>query len=155
VTEPLLEPDDERRVAVALFNETWSLLRLPERTAEEDDAMIHAAHASAHHWRQVGETKNFARSEWQCSRVYAVLGRAEPALHHARRCLAWCERGLVEDWDTPGAHEALARAHAVAGDWDAAERHERLAREGAAAVADAGDRDVLLDDLGTLPRRPA
>lgn len=149
-----LEPADERALAVALFNETWSLLERPERTSEEDDLIVHAAHASAHHWRRVGEPKHFARSEWQCSRVYAVLGRAEPALHHARRCFAWCDHGPVEDWDTPFAHEALARAHAVAGEWEEAEQHEQLARDGAASIAEAEDRELLLADLATLPRRP-
>ena len=47
--------------------------------------MIHAAHASRYHWSQVGEPVNVAHGEWQCSHVYAALGRAEPALHHARR----------------------------------------------------------------------
>jgi hypothetical protein len=29
-----------------------------------------------------------ARGEWQISRVYTVVGLAEPALRHAQRCLA-------------------------------------------------------------------
>jgi hypothetical protein len=69
-----------------------------------------------------GTIANRARSEWQCSRVYAVLGRSEPALHHARRCLELCESAPDEmaDFDLPFALEAMARAHAVAGDEDAA-----------------------------------
>ncbi len=56
--------------------------------------------------------------EWLCSRVYAVLGRGEPALWHARRALAILEIGGegIEDWDRPAVYEALARACAVAGD---------------------------------------
>ena len=42
--------------------------------------MLHAAHASRFHWGEVGEPVNFARGEWQISRVYAVLGRPEPAI---------------------------------------------------------------------------
>jgi hypothetical protein len=148
-----LDPGTQKHLAAALFNETWTLLDRADRAEDDDDLLVHAAHASAYHWRRVGQPKQFARSEWQCSRVYAQLGRPEPALQHARRCLAWCERGPVEDWDTPFAHEALARAHAVAGAWDEAERHERLAREGAAGIADDEDRELLLADLATLPRR--
>jgi hypothetical protein len=47
--------------------------------------MLHMAHASRFHWEQVGTPANLARGEWLCSRVYAVLRRPEPCLHHAAR----------------------------------------------------------------------
>jgi hypothetical protein len=101
---------------------------------------------------QVGTPANRARSEWQLSRVYVGLGRAEPALHHARRCLEICESNpdAMEDWDLPYAHEALARAHALAGEADEAGRHAATARELAGAVAGAKDREHLEEDLATL-----
>lgn len=147
----MTESVDHRRLGVDLFNHVWTLMETENRTPQQDDEMIHAAHASAHHWRQVGEAKHFARSEWQCSRVYVVLGRGEPALHHARRCLAWCEVGEVEDWDLPYAYEALARASVAAGNEDDARRYAANARELAAGVADPGDREHLEEDLHTLP----
>ena len=141
---------DHRQLGVDLFNFVWTLLEKADRTPDEDDLMAHAAHASAYHWRQVGEPKHYARSEWQCSRVYAMLGRPESALHHARRCLEWCERGEVEDWDTPYAHEALARAHELAGDKVAAARHLALARDLAERIGDPEDRGLLDRDLSTI-----
>jgi hypothetical protein len=128
-------------------------MELPERTSEQDDELIDTAHASAYHWLQVGTPANRARSQWQLSRVYVVLGRPEPALHHARRCLAWCESHpeALEDWDLAYAHEALARAHALAGDAEEARRHAARARELAAGVAGAKDREHLDTDLATLP----
>jgi hypothetical protein len=142
---------DERRLAVALFNHVWTLLELPERTREQDDELVHAAHASRHHWAAVGTARNLARGEWQVSRVYAVLGRAEPALYHGRRCLELLEAsGDGEDWDVPFAHEALARAYFLAGDGAAAQQHLGLARELGAAIADAGDRDHLERELADL-----
>ncbi|MBA3365282.1 MAG: hypothetical protein H0U03_05785 [Actinobacteria bacterium] len=113
--------------------------------------MLHAAHASRFHWGEVGAPVNLARGEWQVSRVYATLGRAEPALHHARRCLELCEASEVEEWDLPYAYEAIARAEGVAGKRTEAERYERLAREAAERVTDADDREHLLGDLATLP----
>src|SRR5204862_6157437 len=80
---PELEGATRRALAVGLFNHVWTLLETPDRTVEQDDEMIHAAHASRYHWGEVGEKVNLARGEWQCSRVYAVLGRADPALHQA------------------------------------------------------------------------
>ena len=141
-----------RKYAVDLFNFTWELLEKPDRTVEEDDSMLHAAHASRYHWGMVGEAVNLARGEWQLSRVYVTLGRAEPALHHARRCLAYCESNpdALQDWDLPYAHEALARSHALAGEADEAGRHAAAARELTARVADAEDREHLEADLATL-----
>ena len=113
-----MTPEERRRLAADLFNRAWALLDLPERTADQDDELIHTAHASRHHWAEVGTAANLARGEWQVSRVYATLGRAEPAIYHANRCLAYCEGSPdeLEDWDLPFAYEALARAHGVAGD---------------------------------------
>lgn len=144
--------EERRQLAVDLFNHAWTLLRLPERTPEQDDELIHAAHASRHHWGEVGTAANLARGEWQVSRVYATLGRAEPALHHARRCLAYCETSPdeLEDWDLPFAYEALARAHLVAGDEDEGARCEARARELGERIADPEDREQLEKDLGTL-----
>jgi hypothetical protein len=139
-----------RRLGVDLFNFVWELIEKADRTQDEDDLMVHAAHASAYHWRQVGEVKNFARSEWQCSRVYAVLGRAEPALFHARGCLEWCGRGEVDDFDLPFAHEALARAHAVAGDREESARNVALAREAGGVIAEADDREHFERELSTV-----
>jgi hypothetical protein len=144
-----------RRLGVDLFNYTWTFLDKADRTPEEDDAMIHASYASRYHWSKASdEAKHQARGEWQLSRVFAVLGRAEPALYHARRCVEWCGRGEVEDWDTPFAYEALARAHGVAGDWDEAEGCEAKARELGGQIAEADDRELLESDLATLPKRP-
>ena len=127
-------------------------MRLPERTPEQDDELIHAAHASRYHWGEVGTAANLARGEWQLSRVYATLGRAEPALHHARRCLAYCEGSpdALEDWDLPYAYEALARAHLVAGETEDAAAAEARARELTAGISDPEDREHLEEDLATL-----
>jgi hypothetical protein len=144
---------DHRQLAVDLFNHVWTLLGKQERTPEEDDEMIHAAHASRHHWGEVGTTANLARGEWQVSRVYAALGRAEPALYHASRCLAYCEAkpDELEDWDLPYAYEALSRAHSVAGNTEEARRFAARARELGARVAGEEDREHLEADLATLP----
>jgi DNA-binding transcriptional MerR regulator len=145
-----LDPDDERRLAAALFNRTWDLLLKPERSIADDDEMIHAAHASRHHWGVVGKPVNFARGEWQCSRVYAVLGRAEPALHHASRCLSLTTENDLGPFDVGAANEAMARAYRVAGDPDRVAMHVAAADQAAALITDAEDRKILEDDLADL-----
>jgi tetratricopeptide (TPR) repeat protein len=140
----------DRELGVELFNKAWALMRSPER---DEDELLHCAHASAYHWFHAGTAANRARSEWQCSRVYAVLGRPEPALHHAQRCLELCESAPdeMEEFDLPFAYEAMARANAVAGNADAA--REWLARALAAGekIGDEDDRVLLESDLATIP----
>jgi hypothetical protein len=144
--------DRERSLGIELFNKAWALMEKPDRSPEADDELLHCAHASAYHWLQVGTAANRARSEWQCSRVYAVLDRAEPALHHARRCLELCESAPdeIEEFDLPFAFEALARAHAVAGDETQAREWLDRARAASEKIADEDDRVLLEADLANI-----
>jgi DNA-binding transcriptional MerR regulator len=145
-----LDRDARRQLAADLFNHAWILMERPERTAAEDDELLHCAHASRFHWGEVGEPAHRARGEWQCSRVYTVLGRSEPALWHARRCLAICEEHGIGDWDVAFAHEAIARALEVAGDREGAAAEVTLARRLADGIAEDEDRELLLSDLATI-----
>jgi DNA-binding transcriptional MerR regulator len=153
-TQPdVLDADTHRRTAVHLFNHVWRLLEAEERTPEQDDEMIHAAHASRWHWAQTGASdlaQRLAVGEWQCSRVYAVLGRGEPALFHARRCVAIADAGGLEQWAVASAYEAMARASRVAGDRAAFEQWRARAEEAVAAIEEAEDREVVEGDLATL-----
>lgn len=145
-----LDPDDQRRLAGALFNRTWELMEKPDRTVAEDDEMVHTAHASRYHWGVVGTPMNHARGEWQCSRVYTVLGRAEPALYHANRCLTLAVDNDLGPFDVGCGHEAMARASRVAGDLKAVAQHVALGDAQAEKVTDAEDRKILIDDLDDL-----
>ena len=149
-TPATLDAADRRQLAVDLFNYVWTLLEKTDRTPMQDDEMLHAAHASRYHWGEVGEPVNFSRGEWQCSRVYAVLGRSEPALWHARRCLAICEEHGIGDFDIAFAWEAIARGSAVAGDRAAADAALARARELADGIAEDEDRELLESDLATI-----
>lgn len=113
--------------------------------------MLHAAHSSRYHWGEVGTAVNLARGEWQVSRVYSVLGRAEPALFHARRCLEICEENGIGDFDLAFAYEALARASAVAGAVADRERYLGLAREAGARIGETDDCEHFFRDLETVP----
>jgi hypothetical protein len=55
--ESITEQETHKKFAVDLFNLTWDLLDKPERSADEDDKMIHAAHASRFHWGEVGRSR--------------------------------------------------------------------------------------------------
>ena len=144
------ERAERRRLASGFFNRVWELLERPERTREQDDEMLHGAHASRALWAGIGSAANLVRGEWQCSRVYAVLGRAEPALWHARRCLELAEAaeaGTLADFDLPFAYEGLARANALAGDREQALSWLELGAGAALRIAEADDRELVATDL--------
>jgi hypothetical protein len=147
-----LDPESRTQAAKELFNYNWTLLEKPDRTANDDDMMVGAAHASRLFWDEVGTAVHRVRGEWLISRVYATLGRAEPSLHHARRCLGLCEIDGIGGFDLAFAYEATARAQAVAGNAGESARYEEQARASAASISDKEDRDLLLADLDTLPR---
>jgi hypothetical protein len=146
-----LEPETQKRLGIELFNYTWTLLEKEDRTERESDRMVDAAHASRFFWEGVGQPVNHARGEWQISRVYATLGRAEPALHHACRCLEICEQNRIGAFDLAYAYEALARASGIAGKAEMASHYTKLADEAAHQIANEQDRELVLSDLARIP----
>jgi hypothetical protein len=73
---------------------------------------------------------------------------------HRSRGTELCEDNGIGDWDLAFAHEALARASAVAGDRAAAEAALARARAAAEDIADPEDRELLDADLRTIPGMP-
>lgn len=150
--EALLDAEAHRALGINLFNHVWTLLDKPQRTTDDDFEMIHAAHASLWHWSRpgVGQPVNRVRGEWQISRAYAAARRPEPAMTHARRCLALCEAHGITNFDLAFAHEAIARAAALAGDAPQRDDHLQRARTCAETIADPEDRAHLLAQLETI-----
>jgi hypothetical protein len=143
------DPEVHRTFGVSLNLAVWGELERADRTPDDDQRMVDAAHASLWHWSRVGTDTNLARGEWLCAHVYTVLGRSEPALHHARRCLAVTEAAGLADFDLGYAYECMARALALHGD-----RHEAEAWRAKAqgvAIADPADREIFEADLAAGP----
>ena len=51
---------DHRRLGVDLFNEVWRLME----TREDDDRMLHAAHAMRYHWGEAPEVHAGESRPW-------------------------------------------------------------------------------------------
>ena len=158
VGERIIEERDLHRwFGVQLNNGIWDKIEDdtigPDTPATERDLLLYSAYAAAYHWMNAGTEANHARGEHLISRMAARLGDGDVALRHARRCLEVIEanRGVMEDWDEPFAHEAMARAYAATGRMAAAQRHLDLAMKQTAAVADAGGREVLEGELARGP----
>lgn len=137
-------------LAKKLFNHTWDLIDKKDRTQEETDEMIHSAHASRFHWGKVGNPLHFERGEWQISRVYSILRRAEPALYHAKRCLEICNSNNIGDFDIAFAYEAMARAYSIAGDIKEKDKYLDLARSVCDQIKEQEDKQYFLSELNTV-----
>ena len=146
-----LDPQTQHALAGALFNRVWELLEKADRSSDDDQELVNAAHASRYHWTGIGGAKEKAIGDWQISRVYSVLGRGEPSVHHARLCLASATQVEGEEWLLASAYEGLARAYAVAGDTHAASEWKAKALARLEEVADADDREIVQGDIDTLP----
>jgi hypothetical protein len=146
-----------RRLGAELFNRVWDLLAVEQRTPDQEVELIHAVHASAYHWTQVGEGPRLARAEWQCSWVYSELERPEPALFHAHRCEAVCRQYAdeLEDFDLPAMHEAFARAQLVAGNREEALHRLQLANDLCAKIADPEDREIIQAQIDSIAHAAA
>jgi tetratricopeptide (TPR) repeat protein len=106
--------------------------------------------ASLWHWTQRPDCSptNLSVGYWQAARVYALVGEAANARKYAQRCLD------ITPADDPFclgyAHEATARAEALAGNQELANEHLAKATQFATNVTKAEDRKLLEADLTTL-----
>lgn len=127
----------------------WELLQKTDRTAEETEEMIHAAHASLYHWLHVGTAVHQQRGEWLIAHIYTVLEDSQKALHYARRCLKVTEANMEQmaDFDLAFAYEGIARAHALAGNLGEAKSYHEKARAAGEAIAGEEDKQIFLGDF--------
>jgi tetratricopeptide (TPR) repeat protein len=132
------------------FNSAWELIDKPERTPEENEQMIQRTMASLWHWTQREDCTNQKLSigYWQAARVYALAGEPDNARKYARLCLD------ITPADDPFclayAHEALARAEALAGNAELANIHLETATQITPKITKPEDRKLLEADLKSL-----
>ena len=93
---------------------------------------------------------NFERSDWQLSRVYALLERPDASMYHAQRCLEICQSEGIGDFDLAFAHEAMTRAHAIGGQRDDAMQYHVKAMEAGGMIKKKDDRDYFFAELESV-----
>ena len=143
-------PDLYARMAKELFNQTWDLLDRTNRTPEEDLRMLGSALGSWAMWRRAGEPKNHAISDWQVSRVFAVLEEPGWAHRYAVAGLDLCREHNLGPFLQGYAWESVARAAHLSGDHESAAEAVAAARVAADLVEDPDDRQLMIDDLEDL-----
>jgi hypothetical protein len=142
-------PQAQLYFAADFHGKTWELLDKQKRTEDENERMLGCAYASLAHWRAAGTVVRHQRGEWMLARVYAVLGEAQPALHHAHLCidLLNAHKSEMEDFDFAFAYEAVARAFAIAGDRPQAEKFIEKAQTAGKAIVEKEDRDIFFTEF--------
>jgi hypothetical protein len=126
-------PRAQRWFAVECNNAAWDLLEKSSRTADETDRMLHAAHASVHHWLAAGNDLNRLRGMVLLANVYASAELAEGAIRFARQALSLSNAAgeTQSAFDRATALAAATRAYSVSGDRARANEFFALAQQAA------------------------
>jgi hypothetical protein len=134
----------QRWFAVECNNAAWELLENASRTAEETERMLHAAHASVHHWLAAGNELNRLRGMVLLANVYAGAGLPEGARLYADRALVLsAAAGETQTaFDRATTLAAVSRAYSNSGDRARAKEFLDLAQL-AAAKLDTDEQPVF------------
>jgi hypothetical protein len=134
------------------FNKAWEYIDKPERTADDDNAILQLSLSSLWHWTQREDctSTNLSIGYWQVSRVFALLHQANKAREYGKLCLDAASKEGVEAFYSGFAYEALARAELVAGDRKAMQAYLSQAHKIAEKLTDQEEKDLLLKDLATI-----
>jgi len=137
------ELEFHKKTAKKCFNEAWDYLDKKSRTADDEQQMLHLAHASRYHWGFVGSALNFAIGDWQLSRVYGALNEPRLTLHFAKSALEITQKNKLSS-NLPSAYEGMARAYVIAKEERSARDYIKKAREALNKATDmsAGDKKV-------------
>jgi hypothetical protein len=97
-----------------------------------------------------GSTLHSARSQWQISRVYSILGMGESALLHGKRSLDLCLLNGIGDFDLAFGYEAVARAYAVLGNEKAKADNKNAALAACETIAKPEDRKYTESEINSV-----
>lgn len=140
-----------RRLGAQANNRAWTLSEQGSRSAADDEEMLHAAHASFHHWSKVGIALNVARGRMLLGHVCALLGDGKAAINHATAAFQFVMAHESEPWEVAFAHAVLANAACAAGDQALHRSHYAQAAQLGAALADAEDRKIFEATFKVVP----
>jgi hypothetical protein len=134
----------QRWFAVECNNVAWDLLEKSNRTADETERMLHAAHASVHHWLAAGNELNHLRGMVLLANVYAGAGLGERTVRYAEHALALSVSvgNAQSAFDRATVQAAASRAYLACGDGVRARAFFDLAQQ-AAENLDSEDRPVF------------
>lgn len=135
----------QRWFAVELNNLTWNLVEAADRSDEDTERMLHAAHAALYHWQTVGTPVNALRAYCLLATAYASAANSPEAVRYAEKCLVLTEQlgDTQTAFDRATAYGAVSRAYVIAGNQEHAQQYYQHATAVADTFEDAEDRAVF------------
>lgn len=141
-----------RYMAVEANNLAWQL-SVVDRTPDEDQQMLNAAHASAWHWSIVGTELNTMRATMVLAETHALCGMGHTAIAYAEQMLAYFSSRETDAWERAFMFAIHARAALVAGrTTEYVASYERAAEQIAALNDD--DRPIVEMTFKSIPKPP-
>jgi hypothetical protein len=141
------ENEYHKKTAAKCFNEAWDYLDKKNRTTDDEQQMLHLAHAARYHRNFVGTPRNFAIGDWQISRVYAAINEPSLALRFAKSSLEITQKNNLSE-NLPSAYEGMARAYVIAKQNSSARDYIKKARDALkVAKIDAEDKKIYSDQI--------
>lgn len=148
-------PEDDalwqRRLASQANNRAWTLAEFPHRSPEDDDEMLHAAHAAMYFWKKVGNPSNHAHAALLLAHVYALLRLPVPAAKYLRESLPHLEQDDRAPWERAFAHAVAANVAFAQGNAALHAEHYTQAKTAEAQMTDAQTRDMFAATLRVVP----
>ena len=116
----------QRRLASQANNRAWTLAEAVQRTPEDDEEMLQAAHAAMYFWRIIGKPVNHAHAAQLLAHVYALLKLPAPAAYYLKKSLPFFLENDCSPSELAFAYAIAANVAAVEG--DTAEHARRYAQ---------------------------
>ena len=145
----------QRRMASQANNRAWSLAETPQRTAQEDEEMLQAAHAAMYFWKQVGNDHHRALAALLVAHVCALLGDGPSAARFWAQAQPAFFGGQAQDWEVAMAHAVQANVAYANQELLTHLHHYVQAHVKVAQLPDPEDRKILESTLRVLPKPQA
>lgn len=141
----------QRRLASQANNRCWSLSELAQRTPQEDEEMLQAAHAAMYFWNIAGKAKNHAHAAQLVAHVYALLQLPNPAKYYLAKAQPVFFGTDVEPWELALAHAVVANVAAASRDDEVHVAHYIKAQRLIEALTSDEERNIIAASLRVVP----
>lgn len=140
-----------RYFGVEFNNTTHKYFDKKDRTSEETEDMLGYAHSALHHWKLYsgGTVANVLRGEYMVAKAYALAGKKEEALVHAKKCqkLIKDHPEEMKDFDFAFANEVMALACKMNKDMTGLKKYKALTEKYINEIKSKGDRNVCIKEF--------
>jgi hypothetical protein len=141
----------QRRLASQANNRAWTLAEMLQRSPEEDEEMLQAAHAAMYFWNIVGNPSNHAHAAELLAHVYALLKLPGPAAHYLSKALPHFTQHDRAPGELAFAHAVAANVASAEGNAAAHAKHYSEAKAAATRITDPQTREMFAATLRVVP----